>query len=109
MAGRITLAEDALPAGTRPAYVKAVIKRGGIDSETLIFINEGFFYQELSPLGKAGKIFEINTGENSIFRSNITAFNSTARPIMGYTRNINLDTVDKDNDTDIQPDKVCKT
>ena len=108
MAGKIVLAEDALPPNSFPAYIKAEIK-SGIDSETKLFFNEGTSYQELSPLGKAGKIFEINTGENSIFRSNVTNFNSTARPIMGYTRKINLDTTDKDNDTDIQPDKVCKT
>ena len=107
-AGRITLAEDALPAGKRPAYIKAEIK-SGIDSETKLFFNEGTSYQELSPLGKAGKIFEINTGENSIFKSNVTAFNSTARPNVPYIKQVNLDKVDKDNDTDIQPDKVCKT
>ena len=97
-----------MPAGKRPAYIKAEIK-SGIDSETKLFFNEGTSYQELSPLGKAGKIFEINTGENSIFKSNVTAFNSTARPNVPYIKQVNLDKVDKDNDTDIQPDKVCKT
>lgn len=75
-----------------------------------IFVKEaGGVYQELSLLGKSNKVFEINTGENSIFRNNVTDLKSTARPIMGYTKQINLDTIDKDNDTDIQPDKVCKT
>ena len=64
-------------------------------------------YQQLSPLGVQNRIYEINTGEVSIFGRNITAENTEQTPVIGmqgYTEDI----IDNENNTEVQPEKGCK-
>ena len=62
----------------------------------------------MSRLGAENKIYEINTGERSIFSRNRQSYTTEALPYQQFTLQENTD-IDRDNNTEIQPEKVCKT
>ena len=94
--------------GKYPMYLKTTLLN---NQEVLLvanFLGGRGSYRVLSRLGAENKIYEINTGERSIFSRNRQSYTTEALPYQQFTLQENTD-IDRDNNTEIQPEKVCKT